>query len=155
MPRAPRCLLGPRHVHPGVNTEADYRRRHLEAILKGRKKYPNLDWQNPWPTVARPPVYVSGGMVQIRCATPGCGNCPAVSPEWRLALCWDCGAIYEGLELPEDFDAIARLLVARPELSTRNWLPGETVEDLERENVEHGIGVDDVTAGLPVMDGVA
>lgn len=139
MPLLPHCLLGPRHIHPGVHSEADYRRAHAEAIKQGRRKYPNLVWHDPWSATVRPPVFVAGGLVQIRCVTPGCGNCPSVSPDWRVALCWDCGAVYEQLEISAEFAAIERLLVARPEVATRNWLPGETIADLARENAEHSI----------------
>jgi hypothetical protein len=65
-----------------------------------------------------------------------------VAPEWRgLACCYECGAIYERLELPAKADEIERLLVARPDLQTRNWRQGETVADLHAENRAHGIGV--------------
>ena len=139
MPLPPKCLLGPRHLHPGVNTEADYRRAHRDAIARGRARYPNLEWPEPWLALFAPSAFVAGGMWQLRCATVGCTNCPSVSPEWRLALCWDCGAVYERVPLPVDIEAIERVLMRRPDVSSRNWLPTETVEDLVRENAEHGI----------------
>lgn len=147
MPLAPRCLLGPRHIHPGVNTAADYREQQQAAIDRGRAKYPNLEWPAPWRVEGLfPVVYVAGGMLQIRCATPGCGNCPSVSPEWRLALCWDCGAVYESLEIPADLDRAEQVLLCRPVLGTRNWriasdgtlLPDETVDALITHNLEAG-----------------
>jgi hypothetical protein len=82
-------------------------------------------------------VFVAGGRWQLRCTTPECGNCPAVQPEWGLALCWDCGAIYEGLSVP-DAEAIERVLLRRL-MVHRNWMPPETVADLERENLAHGL----------------
>ena len=54
MPLAPTCLMGPRHVHPAVSTEADYRAAQRNAIAKGRAKYPNLEWPDPWPATVRP-----------------------------------------------------------------------------------------------------
>jgi len=151
MPMAPRCVLGPRHLHPGVQTEEDYRRCHAEAIAKGRKKYPNLDWRDPWLTVIRPPVYVTHGMAQIRCATPGCGNCPSVSLEWRLALCWDCGAVYEGVEVPADFALAEAVLVCRPSLATRNWRVAQDGGIDETEAVEDLL-VQNRAAGDPVPE---
>ncbi len=136
MALVPNCLMGPRHVHPNVNTAEDYRQRHEAAIRKGRQMYPNLPWRDPWRvTGPLPDVFVAGGMWQLRC---GCGNCPSVSPEWGVARCWDCGAVYEGIVIPRAA-AIERVLLRRPVLSTRNWAPGETVADLERENAEHGV----------------
>ena len=41
-------------------------------------------------------------------------------------------------EFPEEWQEIASTLQERPDPLTRNWLHGETVEDLERENEEHG-----------------
>jgi hypothetical protein len=139
MPRAPKCLLGPRHVHPRVNSEAEYRRRQAEAIAKGRALYPNLEWSDPWLAERGRLARIVGGAWQLPCATPGCRNCPSVSPEWLLALCWDCGAVYEDVALPEERASIERLLLRRLDLASRNWLPGETAEDLERENLAHGI----------------
>lgn len=34
---------------------------------------------------------------------------------------------------------VERVLMMRPDPSTRNWFPGETLIDLMRENGEHGI----------------
>ena len=37
---------------------------------------------------------------------------------------------------PEDASAIEVVLDMRPRINNRNWVPGETVEDLVRENAE-------------------
>ena len=133
-------LLEAKHLHRRVRTEADYRARHLEALNRFNWEYPHLRRLSPWVTISKPPIYVTESLVQIRCATPGCYNAPAVSIEWRLALCWDCGAVYEGLEVPPKWPDVSRVLLARPDPATRNWLPGETVDGLIRENAEHSIG---------------
>lgn len=141
MPLVPDYLLGPHHVHPGVNTEADYRRQQAETIARGRALYQNLPWRDPWRwTGSLPSVRVAQGAWQIECAT-GCGNFPSVSPEWGIALCYDCGAVYEDIMIPEAAE-IERLLVRRQRLANRNWLPGETVADLARGNAAHGLGAD-------------
>lgn len=141
MPMPPKTLLGPHHLHPRVKTESDYREKQREAMRRGRLKYPNLDWPDPWRYEggSLPSVYLSGGMWQIHCATVGCGNRPSASPLWRLALCFECGAIYEGLVFPPNVRGIERALLARPIPANRNWLPHETVDDLQRENRAHGI----------------
>lgn len=137
MPLLPDCLLGAKHVHAHVRTEADYRARHLEAMRRAVAMYPNLDCRLPWRPETQPAVFVAGGFWQVRCVTPGCGNYPAVQPEWGLALCWDCGAVYDGLQVPDATD-IERVLMRRP-MVHRNWIQPETVADLERENRAHGL----------------
>ncbi|MGE0464598.1 MAG: hypothetical protein AB7Q16_24790 [Vicinamibacterales bacterium] len=137
MSLAPRCLKSARHVHPGVRTPAEYHARQAQAITEGRRLYPELPWRDPWHSLERPPVFVSGGKWLIECA---CGNCPAVAPEWEgLACCYECGAVYTGLVLPPEADEIERLLVARPRLGNRNWVPGEPLELLRLENRMHGV----------------
>jgi hypothetical protein len=69
---------------------------------------------------------------------PACAQTMAVSPEWRLALCFACGAEYASLELPSDWRGIESALLAR-EVVNRNWLPGESVADLATENETYGV----------------
>ena len=42
---------------------------------------------------------------------------------------------------PDDRADIDRLLGQRPRRLNRNWSPGETVADLKRENLLHGVGI--------------
>ena len=140
MPRFPtHVILGPRHVHPGVNTPADYRRAHVNALEQGRRQYPNLDWPSPWRSVARTRVIVAGGAWQVPCATSDCVNFPAYDPEWGIACCWECGAVYE-LAPPEEWREAERVLVNRPARALRNWnWPAlETIEMLRAQNREQG-----------------
>lgn len=72
---------------------------------------------------------------------PGCSAGIAIEPEWSVACCFGCGAVYRNFDMP-DRAARAQIeatLLARPQWQTRAWLPGETVADLERENAEHGL----------------
>jgi hypothetical protein len=124
----PSVIKSPRHVHPRVRTADDYRARQREHIQEGRRQYAALAWRDPWLCLDRPPVFISAGKWLIECA---CGNCPSVAPEWGgLACCFECGAVYEGLEMPSDAAAIEAVLVQRPSLNARHWEPGTTVEDL-------------------------
>lgn len=84
-----------------------------------------------------PPVYVNGWKWCIVCA--GCANRPAVG--WGIACCLECGARYEGLELPVDAVEIERLLARRPKISQRSWLPNETLDDLRAQNQSIGAGI--------------
>lgn len=44
-----------------------------------------------------------------------------------------------GVEWPPDIADLERVLLARPAPSTRNWRPGESLEDLVAENFAHGL----------------
>lgn len=44
------------------------------------------------------------------------------------------------VRFPRRWDAGEKVLGKRPDITTRNWLMSETVEDLMAENLEHGIG---------------
>lgn len=131
----PTTLMTPLHVH-GVRTEADYRALQSQFIARGRQVRPALQWRDPWVCADQPDVFVAGGKWLVACA---CGNAPSVSPEWRLALCFECGAIYEGVTMPPDAAAIEAVLSRRPHPINRAWRRPETVEDLQRENAAHGV----------------
>lgn len=61
--------------------------------------------------------------------------------EWgdTSMTCWDCGGVTEGIEWPPDPLGIEVILMMRPDEATRNWFPGESLNDLLQENMEHGI----------------
>lgn len=64
--------------------------------------------------------------------------------------CWQSTAVL----WPSDdmVQGVERLLMMRPDVTTRNWTPGETLIDLMWENGQHGIftGLD---GALAVEDG--
>lgn len=61
---------------------------------------------------------------------------------WMCCSCWNAWAGHRFVRtvFPEERLLIERLLDARL-LPNRNWAPGESVDELARENVEHGIAV--------------
>ena len=68
-----------------------------------------------------------------------CGNAPSADPAWVMALCFECGKEWAPtFPLPTTLDAIEAVLVQRP-IQNRNWLPEQTVEDLQAENDAAGI----------------
>jgi hypothetical protein len=87
----------------------------------------NTEWHGPGPVTGR----VGGlGAEVFHCLRCGL-SCPA---DW-----------------PDNRDDIERLLTVRPMPETRNWLPGETLEDLFLENVTHGlVDLDELAKGMPV-----
>lgn len=137
-------ILRPWHLHPHVSTPEDYRREQARAIDAKRDAFPNIPWSAPWAYdgPARP-VKVSDSMWQLVC---GCGNCPMFDPEWELACCYTCGAIFTQAP-PAMWRAVERVLLCRPKVQTRHWLPslGETLDTLMAENRQHG---DPVPTGM-------
>lgn len=129
-------MLTPLHIH-NVRTPDEYRRAQLETLMSLKRSHPSLfAGISVFLSLAKPTVFVSGGKWVVRCL---CGNAPSVDPEWRMALCFECGAQYEGLDIPEEHREIAALLLRRPNVSNRHWSPPETVADLEAENRAHGV----------------
>lgn len=74
-------------------------------------------------------------------ACPACAQMMAFSPEWRLALCFACGAEYGNVELPANWREIESVLIGR-DVVNRNWIPGESVADLTAENAANGVAAD-------------
>jgi len=68
-----------------------------------------------------------------------CGSGCAVDLILHRAWCFECGTIYDGIEVPHDAAAIEALLVKRPKLENRNWIPGESLDQLEDENRQNGV----------------
>ncbi len=74
------------------------------------------------------------------------GDCP--SPFCLAALqlrryqpwftCMECGETGE-IVWPARAEDVERLLSMRPDPNTRNWEPGETLNDLLLENMQHGV----------------
>jgi hypothetical protein len=117
------------HAAP-VASLADYRRAHAQAI-HALGLLPTLSDEVP-------DVYVEAWKWCVVCATADCDNRPAYG--WGTACCFDCGAIYQGLTLPDDAAAITSLLELRPKLSQRGWLTTETLDDLAAQNAMLGVG---------------
>jgi hypothetical protein len=74
-----------------------------------------------------------------------CGSASYCWPDAPLFLCAECfngtdGGLWRRVTVPDrdtrqEIEAITGM---RPLPAQRNWLPGETVDDLRRENGEHG-----------------
>jgi hypothetical protein len=128
----PKEIMTPEHTI-GVKSEAEYRRQQQQAITRGRAKFPKLNWRNPHVVTPNPPVYIDGGRWALRCSEE-CGNIVLVHPGWGLGLCFECGAVYEGLALPDGHEDATEILVARAHPSLRGWAPGESIDRLLQEN---------------------
>lgn len=81
-----------------------------------------------------------------------CLTCNGAEFAWKTTHMFMCVTCWNGtndfmfrpVDFPKRMKAIERVLMARPNPASRNWLPSETVADLEAENEKHGLpkGVD-------------
>ncbi len=131
----------PREAH-GVNSPEEYMQRAKEFLLRHGQRPTLRERQGPQPT-----AYVSDGRWVCDC---DCGNGPSVDPEWRLAVCFECGSVWRPV-IPARYREAEQLLLARPDVRNRHWFPDrkaaaragltrpETLEDLRRDNQLMGI----------------
>lgn len=78
----------------------------------------------------------------------GCAQvCSAVDPRAFCVGCFNGGDGWWPVVWPARVDDIAELLGRRPDEEARNWKPGETLEQLQAENLS--LGVDPDLPGLP------
>ena len=111
----------PLHAH-AVRTPEAYLAAHATFIAALRAHLPDdRTWRDPWPAPDGAPPIVSGGRWLVLC---DCANGCSASPEWDLACCFECGAIYRRLAWPENREAIEAALLAVP-MSARHWMPTE------------------------------
>jgi len=88
-------------------------------------------------------AFINEGRWIAECPT-GDGNAFVVSRNSDLFWCGICGnrttaGSWIRVRFPPGKAAIERLLMHRPDERNRNWLPGETVANLARENRAHGL----------------
>ena len=119
--------------------------------------YTNGTWEEnvgtPLPTFADAQNTVEAVIKESRWLVdcPGdCGSAAIVSKEDRFFLCVDCGSFENDNQwykviFPADAEAIETVLLKRRLMKNRNWIfkidgTLETVEELEAENIEHGLG---------------
>jgi hypothetical protein len=72
------------------------------------------------------------------CQLAGKRTAAVVTPGIETAVCLECGSEFP-IRFPEHLAEIERQLMLRPDPTTRNWEPSESVDDLEVENREHGV----------------
>jgi hypothetical protein len=76
----------------------------------------------------------------VACSTSLEKRAAFTHPEWRIACCGECGAIYRDVQFPNPAvrKALERLLLFRPR-ANRNWFPGESLADITMENRKHKV----------------
>lgn len=87
-------------------------------------------------------AFVNHGRWMVQC--PGCPSACLASRRDHRFFCPECSSALDGghwlpVRWPENWQTIERLLGARPDRRNRNWLPGETAEALQAENIANGV----------------
>lgn len=77
---------------------------------------------------------VNHGRWLARC--PRCPGAELVQPDDPVMWCLSCGAGPYRVRFPRERRQIEALLLLRPRPEARNWRPGESLDDLRRENEE-------------------
>lgn len=93
----------------------------------------------PGPVLA---AFVNHGRWIVQC--PGCPLVSLASRQDHRFFCSECGNALDGgrwlpVRWPEDWETIEQVLGARLDRRTRNWSPGERIEELRAENVANGV----------------
>lgn len=89
------------------------------------------------PQQTRPEAFVSQGRWVINCT---CGNGPSASPEWELAVCLECGKVWQPV-FPDRRELLETVLLSRERMANRNWEPAESVDALLIENADNDASV--------------
>ncbi len=123
-------ILSAREMH-GCGSVKEYNRLHETEIARAQARGLRLIVHDSHSLVAR----IDHGRWIVDCE---CGAGNATDPEWGVAFCFACGARHKAT-FPDDREGVEAVLLHRPRTETRNWFPGESVAQLQAENVEHGL----------------
>lgn len=101
-------------------------------------------------------AYYNYGRWVVDCPASDCyaalrvSEASSVVSVWMVCDCGDesacdhqqipCGRAFE-VALPDDRQDIEAVTGLRPRRANRNWVPGETVRDLQAENLRHGVRI--------------
>lgn len=83
---------------------------------------------------------INWGRIVVDCPAPGCLAALTLPPGWPVYDCWECPAV-AAVAWPSNLADIASVLWLRPDPFTRNWDPGESLEQLVGENITAGVGI--------------
>lgn len=85
-------------------------------------------------------VYANHGRWVVEC--PTCHGAQLAHRADRRFMCNYCGnaevgGLWRPVSWPSDHEAIEHELGQRPDAANQNWIPGQALEDLVEERVEH------------------
>jgi hypothetical protein len=126
----------------GVRTPAELRRFQQTCLdranVRRRLRSPEVRLLEPFLALEPPHVFIGQGAWRVTCA---CGEVPPADPNWKLACCAGCGAIFEGLQFPDNREQIEAVLSLRRDPTTRNWRAPWPVDLLIRQNLKNHMPV--------------
>ncbi len=112
------------------------------------------------PTVSRELVHggwararINWGRIVVDCPSPICKAALTLPPGWPVYDCWECPAV-GAVAWPANLADIASVLWLRPDPFTRNWEPGESLEQLVVENIAERVGIGEHGEALPAEGGL-
>jgi hypothetical protein len=114
----------------------DFTRQHL--LFFGFAAPPTFD-----SAIGRVRAFVSDSRWVVACPGPDCNGAQLASTETPYFMCVECANIenngnWYNVIFHRSRARIESMLLRRPKVN-RNWLLTETVADLQRENVDHGL----------------
>ena len=116
------------HGHHGVTSIEDYRELH-ERVMHEQNS-------DTFEVTSSRPAYINHGRWVVDCECHGAG---LTSRAFNCSCCFDCGRVYLSITFPPDAEQIVACLLKRRDAVTRNWNLGETLEQLEQENIDQEI----------------
>lgn len=114
------------------------------------KKYHKPD---PWHCETPVTAFISANHWVFLC--PQCSGGVSCGPAWPIGCCFECGAICDAITYPEAAVDIEAVLLARPALINRNYVPSDTLDTLVVENVSRDLTVGKSAAAQQIADEIA
>ncbi len=113
----------------------------IEGIV--RERWPRWDGEIDWRANSVVYARINASRWIVDCPLPGCHEAVHTAPGLPF-FCPNClnvtnyGHAYQ-VQFPVKLDLIEQVLSQRPLPASRNWAPGETIEQLTQENWQHGL----------------
>lgn len=107
------------------------------------ERYPLWGRTPDWRAVGIVAARINAGRWIADCPLPGCNEAvhTAVGLPFFCPNCLNAANGYHAYQVrfPDETSLIEHILSERPLPTTRNWQPGETIEQLINENWQHGL----------------
>lgn len=135
-----RCSLLPAATAPAPGTPLSY----YQTVMRQRAQAAGVTVAAPSERSETTPILAQVNHNRWIALCPDCSGSEYVwldEPVFMCETCWNAaiGGQWRPITVPADAEAITRVLMARPQLASRNWLPDETLTTLRGENVAHGL----------------
>lgn len=126
-----------------IQTPDDLIAWHAASLVKYHKP-------SPWHCEIQVTAFISANRWMFLC--PQCSGGVSCGPSWPIGCCFECGAICDAITYPDAAADIEAVLLARPGLLNRNYLPSDTLETLVVENLERALPVGKSDAATKIAE---